>query len=427
MKKGYAIGYDLNDKFGQISFYDYEKDEPHTLDVAADNCQIPLALAFFNNRWVYGKEAKRLGIINAGFAFVNFYEKARHREKITVNGKTYDAVWLLAKFVKMSLEDFKDVDFLTFTVPTTDVDTFNMLKAIGLQLSIPKEKIAVHDYKESFCHYMYDQPKELWQYEAAMFYCDDEEMKAFMLRKLNTIKNDDEDFFITVDEVASATISELSAILPLFDENKAQDADDKFKSFIKGVFDKKVVSSVFLTGEGFEQEWYPKSLKVLCNGRRAFLGNNLYSKGACYYSFKILSEEKMRPIYLDESKLTKKISIPLRVNGKEVLYPVVSWGKCWYEADTQLEVLVEEMDRVKIVVDSLNTGEISEDIISLDGLPERNGYSVRLQMDIMFMDERTCKISLKDIGFGEFFKPSGFVKEHVIDLGGIHGQFNSMS
>ena len=64
--------------------------------------------------------------------------------------------------------------------------------------------------------------------------------------------------------------------------DKAKDADERFKSFIQSVFDKKVVSSVYLTGEGFENNWYPASLKVLCNGRRAFLGNNLYSRGACY-------------------------------------------------------------------------------------------------------------------------------------------------
>mgnify|MGYP007016949640 CR=1 FL=1 len=51
----------------------------------------------------------------------------------------------------------------------------------------------------------------------------------------------------------------------------------RFKGFIQSVFEKKVVSSVYLTGEGFENNWYPNSLKVLCNGRRAFLGNNLYA------------------------------------------------------------------------------------------------------------------------------------------------------
>ena len=37
--------------------------------------------------------------------------------------------------------------------------------------------------------------------------------------------------------------------------------DNRFKQFVQSVFDKKLVSSVFLTGEGFENNWYPLSLK----------------------------------------------------------------------------------------------------------------------------------------------------------------------
>ena len=61
---------------------------------------------------------------------------------------------------------------ITFSVPKTDIDISKMLKGMGRFLGIPKENIAVQDFKESFCHYMFYQPKELWQYEAALFYCD---------------------------------------------------------------------------------------------------------------------------------------------------------------------------------------------------------------------------------------------------------------
>lgn len=133
---------------------------------------------------------------------------------------------------------------------------------------------------------MFYQPKELWQYESALFYCDAQEIRAYMLRRLNTVSTKSRDMFVTVEEVANAHMKELEAIYPVLNVDKAKDADESFKSFIQNVFDKKVVSSVYLTGEGFENNWYPNSLKVLCNGRRAFLGNNLYSKGACYSSMR---------------------------------------------------------------------------------------------------------------------------------------------
>ena len=84
-----------------------------------------------------------------------------------------------------------------------------------------------------------------------------------MLRRLNTVSTKSRDMFVTVEEVANAHMRELEAIYPVLNVDKAKDADESFKSFIQNVFDKKVVSSVYLTGEGFENNWYPNSLRVL--------------------------------------------------------------------------------------------------------------------------------------------------------------------
>ena len=71
-----------------------------------------------------------------------------------------------------------------FTVPEKNEDIRVLLKGIGQKLGVAKENIYVQDYKESFCHYMFNQPKELWQYEAALFYCDEDVIRAYMLREL---------------------------------------------------------------------------------------------------------------------------------------------------------------------------------------------------------------------------------------------------
>ncbi|MCP1103403.1 hypothetical protein M2454_002505 [Aequitasia blattaphilus] len=427
MKKRYILGYDLNSKYSQISFYNFEDEEPKTYEESEEAMQIPLALAFFNDRWVYGKEAKRLDTINQGVAFTNFFEQAKKREKIVANGKTYDAVWLLAKYIRMTLSEYENIEYLTFTVSETDIDMSNLLKGIGQHLGVEKENISVQDYKESFAHYMYNQPKELWQYEAALFYCDIYQMKAYMLRRLNPAKKNENNRFITVDEVASAHINELMAIYPVYDEDQARYADEKFKSFVQGVFDKKVVSSVFLTGEGFENEWYPDSLRVLCNGRRAFLGNNLYSKGACYYSYKMVESPNEGIIYLDDTRLLQRVCLHIKREGKEQWYPIVPWGSHWYEADNQWEVLLDNTRNIEVRVESLASEELYTESISLAGLVERKDYSLRLQINVMFLDEKTCRFTVKDVGFGDFYPATDFQTEKIIHLGGIHGQFNSMS
>ena len=344
MRRGSIIGYDLNENTCQISYYDEKSDEPQTFEYAQGQSLIPLKLGYIKEQWVYGKEAELLEQKNPSCVVSDLFGKAVQRKKVRIGSKVHDAVWLLAKFVGLTLEDFEDIRFITFSTPYTNIDMSKMLKGIGRHLGVDKENIYVQDYKEGFCHYMFYQPKELWQYESAMFFCDGQTIRAYMLRRMNVANGQNRDMFVTVDEVASAQIQEMEAIYPVLNREKAKSADESFRLFIQNVFEKKVVSSVYLTGAAFENKWYPNSLKVLCNGRRAFVGDNLYSKGACYTSMRKYRNYNEGPVYLDDTRMTEQISLRMRIGGKEGWYPVVAWGTHWYEADGQWEVILDRSD-----------------------------------------------------------------------------------
>lgn len=428
MKKRCVLGYDLNDKACQISVYNQTKDEPDTLENPVEGSKIPLIIGYAYGEWVYGMEAKRLEIMGEIKPVKNLLSKAMQRKRFKIDGEIYDGIWLLAKFISLTLERFSDVEQIAFTTPETSIDVLNMLKGIGRHIGVEKDKIHVLDYKESFCQYMFHQPKELWQYESALFFCDGQQIKAYMLRRLHTGNSREKQLYVAVDEVANVHVQELEAIYPILgDELKVRNADERFKKIIQGVFEKKVVSSVYLTGDGFENNWYPASLKVLCNGRRAFAGNNLYSKGACYFAESVKEGKLEGPIYLDETKLTEQISVRMRVKGKECWYPIATWGTRWYEADQQWEVLLEDTKDLELHIESLTGDDLKVESISLEGLEERTDYSLRLQMELIFLEENVCRITLRDIGFGEFYPASDFYVEKEIQLGGINGQFNSMS
>ena len=383
------IGYDLNERYCQISFYSEEHQEPQTLE------SVP-------------------------YPAHDLYMRA-------VRHESDEMIHMLGEFVKKTLSKYESIEQLTFTVPELNIDIARMLKGIGKRAGVDKENIYVQDYKESFCHYMIYQPKELWQYEAALFHCDRREVKAFMLRKIQTGYGKGRNAFITVDEVANAQMEELSAVYPVLNVDRAKDADIQFRQFVQGVFNKKLVSSVFLVGEGFENNWYPQSLKVLCNGRRAFLGNNLYSKGACYAAYKRTLDYEDSLIYLDETKMMDQICLKLRMKGKDKWYPIVSWGSRWYESDTQCEILLENTDDIEIHIESLAGAEMRVERVSLAGLPKRKNYTLRLQVKVMMLNEKCCQISFKDMGFGEFFPATDFYVEKEIRLGGSNEQFNSLS
>ena len=429
MAHGSIIGYDINAKMCQISYYNEQTQEPETVDtgIEKENNQIPLVMNYYKETWTYGRQARRMSTVRDSICVEGIWECALGNRKIEVDGQEYEGVQLLADFVKYTLNGFEEIESITFTVPEKNEDIRVLLKGIGQKLGVAKENIYVQDYKESFCHYMFNQPKELWQYEAALFYCDEDVIRAYMLRELKNSSQKSRESFVTVDKVADARMEELEAVYPVLHVEKAKAADEHFKRFIQSVFNKKMISSVFLTGDGFENNWYPNSLKVLCNGRRAFLGNNLYSKGACYSSMRYADPYDDGPIYLDGTKMTEQICLRMRIAGQEGWYPIVAWGTHWYEADGQWEVILEDTSDIEIHIESLDGEDLKVETVSLEGLPERTDYSLRLQIEVMFLDERTCRLRFKDVGFGEFYPASDFFVEKELHLGGINGQFNSLS
>ena len=92
MGQGDIIGYEINEKTCQISFYNEEMAEPETMEVDADNYQIPLVIGKLRDTWAYGKEAKRLASLKEGFTVNRLLDKSLAGEKIEFGEESYEAV-----------------------------------------------------------------------------------------------------------------------------------------------------------------------------------------------------------------------------------------------------------------------------------------------------------------------------------------------
>ena len=59
MGQGNIIGYEINEKTCQISFYNEEMAEPETMEVDADNYQIPLVIGKLRDCLLYTSPSPR--------------------------------------------------------------------------------------------------------------------------------------------------------------------------------------------------------------------------------------------------------------------------------------------------------------------------------------------------------------------------------
>ena len=124
MTHGSIIGYDINAKMCQISYYNEKTQEPETVDtgIEKENNQIPLVMNYYKETWTYGRQARRMSTVRDSICVEGIWECALGNRKIEVDGQEYEGVQLLADFVKYTLNGFEEIESITFTVPEKNED-----------------------------------------------------------------------------------------------------------------------------------------------------------------------------------------------------------------------------------------------------------------------------------------------------------------
>jgi len=417
------IGFDLGNTFSQISLLKNGADEPETISVVTgtEAYNIPTVLAKRPGvgQWFYGREAVKYAN-NGGILVDSLVEKAIRGEEVVVDNESYDPIALLALFVKrcMGLLNMhvsaKDVEGYMFTVEELSTRMVEVLNKLLALLNLKSDYISYLSHVESIYYYMIHQSRELWQYQVLVL--EYNEMLKSMCFECS--KNTEPKVaFIHSENHASIqrmNWSEDEAIRQV----EADNLDANFLNVVQGILNGRDVTTVYLLGDGFKEEWAKDSLKVLCKNRRVFQGNNLYSKGACLGLRDRLhpSEVSKEHVYLGEEKVKSNIGMRALRGGADSYFAILDAGVNWFEASTDFEIILDEGDEVPFVITSLIGGRVSEKIIKLDGLPVRPKGTTLLHIHIEMSRVDVLEIEIEDLGFGQIIKSSGRAWTQTINL-----------
>ena len=180
----------------------------------------------------------------------------------------------------------------------------------------------------------------------------------------------------------------------------------------------KIVSTIFLLGDGFKEKWTKRSLEFLCRTRRVFQGNNLFSKGATIAARERIrpSENSSRYVFLGEDKLKSNIGMQVLKCGTECYHALLDAGVNWYEASSETDIIIDPSGVLNIQITPL-TGKSPKMVqLFLDGLEKRPKGTTRLKLAISMGAVDEVNIKVTDLGFGEIFPATGKTWEQVIEL-----------
>lgn len=417
------VGYDLGNRFSQISYAVSADGEVETLSqvAGAQMYNVPTVLCKRTgvNQWFYGKEALRNGAEGQGILVENLVELALDGEPILIEEDSYDPVSLLTLFFKRSLGMLSQagtsekLGALMITCEQLDHRMIDLLNQMLEGLRLKTERIFFQSHMESFYHYMIRQPEEFRTARSMLYDYRGDRIRIFALdynRRTTPvvafIEESVADFPVWHTEGGDAE---------MLSEPYKQALDKAFLRLAELSFGNRTVSSVFLIGDGFSEVWMKESLRFLCRGRRVFQGNNLFSKGACNgMQERIQSSPAGRDyIFLGNDKLKANVGMDVMRQGEASYLALLDAGVNWYESKQITEFYLQEGNQIRLKITPLIGKETRTAMITLEDLPA--GIS-RIRARLYLEAENRLVVEIEDLGLGELRLPSGKTWRETIEL-----------
>lgn len=404
MAEAYYIGMDLCSDSTQISFYNDIKREPETVNQLNNKETYMMPnIMFFSKKtgdWYVGSEASEARFKEDGIILDELFKNARSEDSVDVDGVQYTFRQLFLMMLKMHINSFlyryegATVKKLVITIPEYNKDLFRVLQGFHKELNIPEENVVITSHLDSGLYYIFNQSSDLWVNSVALF---DYNADGLHYYRIDITRGKEPEVISVTHEDYSAQFN-----MALFGGDNIL-MDITFSKIAEQEMKKTYISSVFLTGLGFSEKWMNKSRNILCQGRRVFAGQNIYTKGACYKAVGGEYEEFYRRFFV-ETKENVIFDVGISSGDEEDKFiPIALGGRQWYNIHGKINVILDDTDKITLVYRSRRSEQEIREVVKLHGIPKRPNKTSKFSLEVEFEDPKRGAVIIKDVGFGKLF------------------------
>lgn len=410
--EGLAIGLDLCDDYCQISLFNEDTMDAETFFFDEEGTQdlIPTVLCRSRGEevWYIGEDAYKMALTGRGILVDKLLKLTMKDGTSTMNGRRYQAEELLETYLNKLLllvterTGVRAVSRLVISLQELRPVLMDALVRIAVRVGIPRDRLHLISHTESFVYYVMTQKKELWANQVALFDLSENGLHYYELGMMRGRSPQ-------IVKAAHQFLEEGFRLDILETKSGKKLADTILTSCANRLLDKKVVSSVFLTGKGFAgADWAEEFLRTLCRKRRVFAGQGLFAKGAAYVAADREREVSSYPfICVCEGRIPVTVTMDASFRGRERQLILASAGTNWYEAKASMELINDGCDSLELTVRRVDPSGITKVRVPLQELPERPPRMTRMEVTIAFLEEDYMMVKVRDEGFGEWYPASG--------------------
>ena len=404
MAEVFYIGMDLCSDFTQMSYYNDIKREPESISQLNNKETYMMPNILFYSRqtehWYVGGEASEARFNEEGVVVDGLYRNANSDEVITVEGQDYTYRELFLKMVKLHIDSFlyryeaAVVKKLVITLPEYSKELYQVLSQLYKELDIPSESIEITSHLDSGLYYIFNQEQDLWINSVALFDYNSDGLNYY---RVDIARNKKPEIVTVIHEDYSKQMN----LAKYGNDTYTMDGD--FASIADYEVKKAYISSVFLTGIGFSGKWMKKSTNVLCQGRRVFVGQNIYTKGACYRAVGGEYKEFYDRFFI-ETKENVLFDVGISLGDeKDTFVPIANGGKQWYNIHGKINIILDDTDKITLIYRSRHNLEEVRETVKIHGIPKRPNKTTKLSLEVSFENPNQGAVIIKDLGFGKLF------------------------
>lgn len=404
MAEAFYIGMDLCSDFTQLSYYNDITREPESISQLNDvETYLMPNILFYSTKtehWYVGGEASEARFSEDGVIIDGLFQNLKNTETITVAGKDYTYQDLFLMMVKLHIDSFlyryeaAVVKKLVITTPEYSRDMYQLLSRLYQIMEVDESCIEITSHLDSGLYYIFNQEQDLWINSVALY---DYNADGLNYYRIDISRNRKPEIVTVTHEDYSSQMS----LAKYGSDTHGMDTD--FAEIANYEVKKAYISSVFLTGVGFTNKWMKKSTNVLCQGRRVFVGQNIYTKGACYRAVGGEYKEFYDRFFIEtKENVLFDVGISLE-DEKDTFIPIASGGRQWYNTHGIIYVIPDDTDKITLVYRSRHNLEEKRETVKIHGIPKRPNKTTKLSIEVEFESPNQGAVIIRDLGFGKLF------------------------
>lgn len=403
MQKFY-LGMDVCAENTQLSFFNQQTKEPESICQlnTVDTYLLP-NVAFFceeTKRWYIGSEALEHRFHQKGTMLEQVVEKLESTERMIFQEETYTYEDVLLVILKGHIMDFLNryedaqIERLVITVYKYSNALFRVLHMLQDELGLYEDKFFIIGHTSAYLHFIFQQPESLRNNSVGLFDYGPEGLDFY---RVDIARR-------TTPQVVTVVHKDFRNCMGyyrVYDDKK--ELDQRFLEVVQEVLKEAYMSAVYLTGCGFTEMWANASQNALCNGRRVFVGQNIYTKGACYSAY--IGSHVINPnkyIVNAEDMVHSDVGI-LSGGTSNTFIPIARGGREWYNMRGRIQVCLDDTNRVELVYKNHYNQEAMREIIEIHGLPSRPNKTTRLSLEVEMYSGTRGAVVIRDEGFGKLY------------------------